>query len=105
MKVAMPILLRSTTRLKVSSSRFTITYSVPKEMGISLSRPLISDWKGSTPSAAILNAPTLTAQIITPDSDMRILLVFISLPLSQRKMRPAGFCRTCRAYYSIAMAE
>ena len=43
--------------------RLTSTYRVPKGMGIQKSRPLIRDWKGSTPSAAILKIPTLTAQI------------------------------------------
>ena len=43
MNVAKPILLRSTTRLNVSRIRLTMTYSVPNEMGIIASSPLIRD--------------------------------------------------------------
>lgn len=41
MSVARPILRLSKTSAKVSSSRFAITYSVPKWIGITASRPLI----------------------------------------------------------------
>ena len=43
MKVAMPMLCRLNTRLNSSSTAFTIMYRVPNGIGISLSRPLISD--------------------------------------------------------------
>ena len=36
---------------------------MPKRIGITASSPLISDWKGSTPSAACLNIPTLIPQM------------------------------------------
>ena len=50
-----------------------MTYSVPKGMGISRSRPLIRLWKGSTPKAAFLKKPTAMAQMITPHRDMATL--------------------------------
>ena len=71
--MAMPILCRLKTRLKTSSTPLTITYSVPKGIGISWSSPLIRLWNGSTPKAAILKKPTAIAQMMTPHRDMPIL--------------------------------
>ena len=56
-----------------------MTYRVPKLIGMSLLIPLINDWKGSTPKAAILKTATLTAPIMTPITDIMILFFMFSL--------------------------
>ena len=55
-----------------------MTYRVPKLMGMSLLMPLMKDWKGSTPKAAILNIATLTAPVMTPRIDIMILFFMFS---------------------------
>ena len=78
-------------------------YKSPKSSGTNLSKPAIKDWKGSTPSAAILKTPTLIAQIITPKSDIKIrftkfLFILISYLLKHRVQKLGVLNRKFLAY-------
>ena len=56
-----------------------MTYSNPKLIGITAANPLIMDWNGSIPKEARLKNPTLTPQITTPITLIKIRFFLSSI--------------------------